>query len=144
MKYYSTNKKAPIATLEKAVVKGLAEDNATYFFQYKDLMVNSNLSKKEMTQERDQIVSTANHRVGSWAVSVLYRIAQTTLSDDLKKYAKGDKRATVVVDELMKLYSPEQLNKILAMAEEIDDAQKHLIVEDKQTAKEKEDDVEER
>ena len=125
-------------------VKGLAEDNATYFFQYKDLMVNSNLSKKEMTQERDQIVSTANHRVGSWAVSVLYRIAQTTLSDDLKKYAKGDKRATVVVDELMKLYSPEQLNKILAMAEEIDDAQKHLIVEDKQTAKEKEDDVEER
>ena len=26
MKYYSTNKKAPIADLHKAVVKGLAED----------------------------------------------------------------------------------------------------------------------
>lgn len=30
MKYYSTNKKAPIATLEKAVVKGLAEDRGLY------------------------------------------------------------------------------------------------------------------
>lgn len=30
MKYYSTNKIAPIATLEKAVVKGLAEDKGLY------------------------------------------------------------------------------------------------------------------
>ena len=30
MKYYSTNQKAPIATLEKAVVKGLAEDKGLY------------------------------------------------------------------------------------------------------------------
>lgn len=30
MQYYSTNKKAPIATLEKAVVKGLAEDKGLY------------------------------------------------------------------------------------------------------------------
>ena len=30
MKYYSTNKKAPSATLEKAVVKGLAEDRGLY------------------------------------------------------------------------------------------------------------------
>ena len=30
MKYYSTNKKAPVATLEKAVVKGLAEDRGLY------------------------------------------------------------------------------------------------------------------
>ena len=30
MKYYSTNKKAPLATLEKAVVKGLAEDRGLY------------------------------------------------------------------------------------------------------------------
>ena len=30
MKYYSTNKKAPVATLEKAVVKGLAEDKGLY------------------------------------------------------------------------------------------------------------------
>lgn len=30
MKYYSTNGKAPVATLEKAVVKGLAEDRGLY------------------------------------------------------------------------------------------------------------------
>ena len=30
MKYYSTNGKAPIASLEKAVVKGLAEDRGLY------------------------------------------------------------------------------------------------------------------
>ena len=30
MKFYSTNKKAPLATLEKAVVKGLAEDRGLY------------------------------------------------------------------------------------------------------------------
>ena len=30
MKYYSTNKTAPIASLEKAVVKGLAEDKGLY------------------------------------------------------------------------------------------------------------------
>ena len=30
MRYYSTNKKAPMATLEKAVVKGLAEDKGLY------------------------------------------------------------------------------------------------------------------
>ena len=30
MIYYSPNKKAPVATLEKAVVKGLAEDRGLY------------------------------------------------------------------------------------------------------------------
>ena len=30
MNYYSTNKNAPIADLEKAVVKGLAEDRGLY------------------------------------------------------------------------------------------------------------------
>lgn len=30
MKYYSTNGKAPIADLRKAVVKGLAEDRGLY------------------------------------------------------------------------------------------------------------------
>ena len=30
MKYYSTNKQAPIADLHKAVVKGLAEDRGLY------------------------------------------------------------------------------------------------------------------
>ena len=30
MKYYSTNKQAPVATLEEAVVKGLAGDKGLY------------------------------------------------------------------------------------------------------------------
>ena len=30
MKYYSTNQQAPVATLDKAVVKGLAEDKGLY------------------------------------------------------------------------------------------------------------------
>ena len=30
MKYYSTNRKAPLASLQKAVVKGLAEDRGLY------------------------------------------------------------------------------------------------------------------
>ena len=33
MLYYSTNKKAPLATLEKAVVKGLAEDRGLYMLE---------------------------------------------------------------------------------------------------------------
>lgn len=33
MKYYSTNRKAPLATLQKAVVKGLAEDKGLYMPQ---------------------------------------------------------------------------------------------------------------
>ena len=34
MKYYSTNGKAPIADLHKAVVKGLAEDRGLYMPAY--------------------------------------------------------------------------------------------------------------
>ncbi|MFA5588765.1 MAG: hypothetical protein WC987_08350, partial [Mariniphaga sp.] len=30
MKYYSTNKKVPLATLKEAVVKGLAADNGLF------------------------------------------------------------------------------------------------------------------
>ena len=33
MQYYSTNGKAPLATLQKAVVKGLAEDKGLYMPQ---------------------------------------------------------------------------------------------------------------
>lgn len=36
MKYYSTNKQAPIATLEEAVVKGLAGDRGLYMPEYID------------------------------------------------------------------------------------------------------------
>ena len=34
MKYYSTNTKAPLATLHEAVVKGLASDSGLYMPEY--------------------------------------------------------------------------------------------------------------
>ena len=92
-------------------------------------MVNSNLSKKEMMQDKDNIVFTANHRIGSWAVSVLYKIAQTHSSLDFKEYTKGDKRAGRVIDELRKIYTDKQLNEILDMAKEIDDEQLYTYEE---------------
>ena len=36
MKYYSTNKQAPVASLEEAVVKGLAGDKGLYMPEYID------------------------------------------------------------------------------------------------------------
>ena len=36
MKYYSTNKQAPVANLEEAVVKGLAGDKGLYMPEYID------------------------------------------------------------------------------------------------------------
>lgn len=107
----------------------LATENATYFFQYKDLMVNSNLSKKEMMEDKKNIVFTSNHRIGSWAVSVLYRVAQTRASSDFKDYKKGDERATRVIDELRKMYTDKQIESILKQVKEIDDDQLHTYEE---------------
>ncbi len=92
-------------------------------------MVNSNLKKKEMNQDRENIVFTANHRPGSWAVSVLYRIAQTMASSNFKEYKKGDQRAGRVIDELLKIYSQEQLKKILDMTGRIDDTNEFIYEE---------------
>ena len=102
-----------------------ALDNATYFFQYKDLMVNSNLSKQEMTKEREKIVFRANHRSGSWAIRVLYNIAQTMASSNFKEIKNKDAKAHRALDELDKIYSHEKLMSILDLAGEIDDEEKY-------------------
>ena len=102
-----------------------ALDNATYFFQYKDLMVNSNLSKQEMTKERDRIVFRANHRSGSWAIRVLYNIAKTMASSNFKDIKNKDAKAHRALDELDKIYSHEELMSILDLAGEIDDKEKY-------------------
>lgn len=114
---------------DKEIEDKFATDNATYFFQYKDLMVNSNLSKKDMVQNRGNVVFTANHRVGSWAVSVLYKLAETMSGDDFKKYKKGDERAGRVIDELHKIYSSEEIRKILDLAGRIDDTNEYIYEE---------------
>ena len=114
---------------DKEIKDEFSTENATYFFKYKDLMVNSNLSKKEMIEERKNIIFTANHRIGSWAVSVLNKIAQTRASSDFKDYKKGDKRATRVIDELRKMYTNKQIESILKQVKEIDDDQLHTYEE---------------
>ena len=114
---------------DKEQMDKFATDNATYFFQYKDLMVNSNLSKKEMTQDRDNIVFTANHRAGSWAVTVLYRIAQTIAGDNLKQYKRGDERAERILDELHRIYTAEEIRKILELTGRIDDTNEFIYEE---------------
>lgn len=125
-----------------------ATDNATYFFQYKDLMVNSNLTKKEMTEDRENIVFTANHRAGSWAVSVLYRIAETLAGDNFKQYKKGDERASMVIEQLHKIYTPEEIGRILELTRQIDDTGEYIYEEVNSTFSkknlDKQDDNEER
>lgn len=114
---------------DKETQDAFATDNATYFFQYKDLMVNSNLTKKEMTEDRENIVFTANHRAGSWAVSVLYRIAETLAGNNFKQYKKGDERATAVIEQLHKIYSPEEIGRILELTRQIDDTGEYIYEE---------------
>lgn len=114
---------------DKEQMDKFATDNATYFFQYKDLMVNSNLSKKEMTQDRDNIVFTASHRAGSWAVTVLYRIAQTMAGDNLKQYKRGDEKAERILDELHRIYTAEEIGKILELTRRIDDTNEYIYEE---------------
>lgn len=110
---------------DKDTQEEYALDNATYFFQYKDLMVNSNLSKQEMTKERDRIVFRANHRSGSWAIRVLYNIAKTMASSNFKDIKNKDAKAHRALDELDKIYSHEELMSILDLAGEIDDKEKY-------------------
>lgn len=103
-----------------------ATDNATYFFKYKDLMVLSNyLKKDEAVKEKKDIIFKANHTIatdkknGHWAASVIYGIAKTMLSSDLKEYSKENQRR-IVVEKLSKVYDYDQLMKILDKGEEID------------------------
>lgn len=105
--------------------KEFATLNATYFFKYKDFLVNNNRTKKEIAKEKENIIFTANHRSGSWAMSVLYRVAQTMASSNLKQYKKGDERANAVLDELLKMYNPEEIKQILNLAGEIDDSESY-------------------
>ena len=107
---------------------GYALDNATYFFQYKDLMVNSNLSKNEMTKERDKIVFRANHRSGSWAISVLQRIAQTMMSTKFPNCTsekEKDERAEKILEQLDKILTPKQIKSVLDLAGKIDDEEEY-------------------
>ena len=114
--------------VDKETKDRFAVDNATYFFQYKDLMVNSNMSKNEMTKERDKIVFRASHRSGVWAVSVLQKLAQTMLSTKFEECTterEKDERAEKVLDQLHRILTPKQIKDIIDLAGEIDDEEKY-------------------
>lgn len=110
---------------DKLTEERFATNNATYFFKYKDLMVLSNLRKSEMAKERKNIVFTASHALatekksGSWASSIIYGIARTMLSSDLKEYSKDEQRQ-IIIKKLSEIYSYEEILKILDKATEID------------------------
>lgn len=103
-----------------------ATDNATYFFKYKDLMVLSNyLKKDDAIKEAKNIIFKANHtlandkRNGHWAASVIYGVAKTMLSSDLKEYSKDNQRK-IIVEKLSKVYTYDELEKILDKGSSID------------------------
>lgn len=103
-----------------------ATDNATYFFKYTDLMVLSNyLKKDDAIKETKNIIFKANHtlandkRNGHWAASVIYGVAKTMLSSDLKEYSKDNQRK-IIVEKLSKVYTYDELEKILDKGSSID------------------------
>lgn len=103
-----------------------ATDNATYFFKYKDLMVLSNyLKKDDAIKETKNIIFKANHTLATdkrnrhWAASVIYGIAKTMLSSDLKEYSKDNQRK-IIVEKLSKVYTYDELEKILDKGSSID------------------------
>ena len=88
----------------------------------------SNLSKNEMTKEREKVVFRANHRSGSWAIKVLQNIAQTMMSTKFSECTtekEKDERAEKVLEQLDKILTPKQIKKVLKLAGKIDDDEEY-------------------
>ena len=113
---------------DKETETKFATNNATYFFRYRDLMVLSNLKKSEMTKDRKDIVFTAKHSLatdekgGRWAASVIYGIAKTMLGSNLDEYSSENQRI-IVMEQLHRIYTDEEIRLILDLGIEIDDGQ---------------------
>ena len=107
-----------------------ATSNATYIWQYKDYLIAQRMltseqkkNKKAVLQETEGVVYVANHRPGSWVVSLLYKIAQAKAGKSFEEYRNTDKGANKVLEQLEKLYTHEELIRILELAKIIDDEQ---------------------
>ena len=103
-----------------------ATNNATYFFKYKDLIVLSNYLKKDDALKKSKnIIFKANHTIakeeknGRWAADVIYGIAKTMLSSDLKDYSK-DNQKKIIIEKLSQVYNYDELIKILDKGSQID------------------------
>lgn len=106
-----------------------ATSNATYIWQYKDYLIAKKLTqgekkknKKAVTQETEGVVYKTFHKAGSWAISLIYKIAQAKAGKSFDEY-RGDERASKALEQLEKLYSPEEIKNILDIAKIIDDEQ---------------------
>jgi len=105
--------------------KTFATNNATYFFKYKDFLVLSNLQKKDMMKERENIVFRANHTIttngkrGTWAENVLHNVLKTMLGSDLAHLSKKEKR-TKIIEKMSQMYLKEECKDILDLCKEID------------------------
>lgn len=84
MKYYSTNGKAPMASLEKAVVKGLAEDKGLYMPENIDKLPEEFFSGIQDMSFRDIAFTVADAFFGEDVpADDLRRIVNDTLSFDI-------------------------------------------------------------
>ena len=110
---------------DKQTEKKFAQNNATYIFKYKDLMVLSRQTKSEMTKARKNIVFTANHTVatekkdGRWALSTLQGIIKAIMSSNLDEYSK-ENQMRIIKTKMKWVYSEDEIERILNKASEID------------------------
>ena len=102
-----------------------ATNNATYFFKYKDFLVLSNLQKKDMIKERENIVFRTNHTIatngkrGTWAENVLHNVLKTILGSDLANLSQREKRSKII-DKMSQMYLKEECEEILELCKKID------------------------
>ena len=122
-------------------VDNWAKDNATYIMNYEDYLVLQGkqkelqeTKKRSVVREVEGAIYTANHRSGSWGISVLYKIAQAKAGKSFKKY-KGEERSKQVIDWLRTLYNPEELDRILDFARPLDDREEYTYEEKNGTYK---------
>lgn len=110
---------------DKQTEEKFSQNNATYIFKYKDLMVLSRQKKSEMTQARKNIVYTANHTLateekdGHWAASTLFGITKAMISSNLDEYSEENKRK-IIIEKMCSIYSKNEIDKILQKLGEID------------------------
>lgn len=116
---------------EKENERKFATENATYFFQYRDLMVLSNYTQKdEVVSKKENAVFRSSHtianekRKGNWASSVIGNVVRTMLSSDLKEY-NDDNQKLIILSKIREMYSVERIQEILKLENEIDSG-KHL------------------
>lgn len=110
---------------DKQTEKKFAQNNATYIFKYKDLMVLSRQTKSEMTKARKNIVFTANHTLatekkdGRWASSTIQGIIKAIMSSNLDEYSK-ENQMRIIKTKMKWVYSEDEIERILNKASEID------------------------